>query len=248
LLLLLSTVIPAYNEEGRIAETVQNLYAILSKENIDHEILVVNDNSRDGTEKILKSLADEIPSFRYVNNHMPNGFGYAVRCGLDSFKGDCVALYMADGSDLPEELVIFYRKMIEGGYDAVFGSRFIPGGKTVDYPQVKLIINRLANLFVRLLFGLKYNDITNAFKLYKRETIEGLRPFMAPHFNLTVELPLKTVVRKYSYTWLPNTWINRKSGESKLKIKEMGSRYLFIVLYCLIEKYLTYGDYRKVDK
>ncbi len=71
---------------------------------------------------------------------------------------------------------------------------------------------------------------------------------MAPHFNLTVELPLKTVVRRYSYTWLPNTWINRKSGESKLKIKEMGSRYLFIVLYCLIEKYLTYGDYRKVDK
>jgi dolichol-phosphate mannosyltransferase len=226
---------------------VRNLYATLSRENIDHEILVVNDNSRDETENILKNLSKEIPTCRYINNEMPNGFGFAVRHGLDNFNGDCVAIFMADGSDLPEELVIFYRTMVKEGYDAVFGSRFITGGKTIDYPKFKLIVNRLANLFIRLLFGLKYNDVTNAFKLYKKETIEGLRPFLAPHFNLTVELPLKTVVRKYSYTWLPNTWINRKTGESKLKIKEMGSRYLFIVLYCLIEKYLTYGDYRKTD-
>jgi dolichol-phosphate mannosyltransferase len=102
----------------------------------------------------------------------------------------------------------------------------------------------MANHLIRVLFGLRYN-ITNAFKLYRRPVIEGLKPFLSPHFNLTVELPLKAIVRDYSYEVVPNEWINRKSGVSKLRIQEMGSRYLFIVLYCLIEKWLSRGDYRR---
>ena len=244
----LSVVIPAHNEEEAIAQTIKALFCTLKEENIDHEILVVNDNSSDRTEEILLELESETPALCYVNNDSPNGFGYAIRYGLDKFTGDCVALVMADASDDPKDLVRFFRKMVEGNYDAVFGSRFIKGGKTIDYPWLKFVINRIANSFIQILFGLRYNDVTNAFKLYKRETIDGLRPFLAPHFNLTVELPLKTIVRKYSYVWLANTWVNRKTGESKLKLKEMGSRYLFIVLYCLIEKYLTRGDYRKTHK
>ena len=115
----------------------------------------------------------------------------------------------------------------------------------IDYPLPKLILNRLANTFIRILFGLRYNDVTNAFKLYRKEVIQGLKPLLSHHFNLTVELPLKAIVRGYSYTVIPNSWTNRKQGESKLKIKEMGSRYLFIVLYCFIEKWLSRGDYRR---
>jgi dolichol-phosphate mannosyltransferase len=243
----LSIIIPAHNEEGSIEGTIRNLHATLAEEKIDHEILIVNDNSVDRTESILMELKNDIPELRYVNNQPPNGFGSAVRNGLDNFSGDCVALLMADASDLPSDLVKYYREMVEGDFDAVFGSRFMMGGKTIDYPFFKLIINRIANTFIRFLFGFKYNDVTNAFKLYKRETIEGLQPLLAPHFNLTVELPLKTIVRNYSYTWVSNTWINRKSGKSNLSLKEMGSRYLFIVLYCLIEKYLTRSDYHKAS-
>ena len=241
----LSAVIPAHNEEGSIEKTIQDLHSTLVEEKIDHEILVVNDQSSDRTEGILIELESKIPNLRHVNNSLPNGFGYACRCGLDNFMGDCVALVMADGSDLPSDLVRFYRKMVQENYDAVFGSRFIKGGKAIDYPRVRLICNRIVNIGIQVLFGLKYNDVTNAFKIYKRETIEGLRPFLAPHFNLTVELPLKTIARHYSYTWIPNTWINRKAGKSKLDLKEMGSRYLFIILHCLIEKHLTRGDYHK---
>jgi dolichol-phosphate mannosyltransferase len=151
---------------------------------------------------------------------------------------------MADLSDSSEDLVKFYNKLLEG-YDCVFGSRWIPGGAVIDYPGLKKRINRLANFIVRATFRLKYNDCTNAFKLYKRSTIEGLKPFLSPHFNLTLEIPLKAIVRGYSYAVLPNSWTNRKYGESKLKIKEMGSRYLFILLYCLIEKHFTRGDYKK---
>jgi dolichol-phosphate mannosyltransferase len=179
-----------------------------------------------------------------VVNEGPGGFGYAVRKGLMSFTGDRVAIMMADLSDPPEDLVRFNRKMDEG-YDCVFGTRWSQGGRVYDYPVVKRWINRLANTIVRICFRLKYNDCTNAFKLYKRETITGLQPLLAPHFNLTLELPLKAIVRGYSYAVLPNSWYNRKAGESKLKIKEMGSRYFFILLYCLIEKYFSRGDFRK---
>ena len=240
----LSLIIPAHNEEGCIEETINEHYQALTKRKIRHEILVINDCSNDGTEEILKRLSKKIESVRYQNNVPPNGFGLAVRKGLMNYMGDVVTIVMADGSDSPEDVIRFYDKIMEG-YDCVFGSRFIRGGGTTDYPRFKLFVNRLANLFIKILFGFQYNDTTNAFKMYRKETINGLKPFLSHHFNLTVELPLKAITRGYTYTVLPNTWKNRTTGEAKLKIKEMGSRYLFIVLYCLIEKWLSVGDYMK---
>jgi len=241
---MLSVVIPAHDEEARIESTVRNLYHALLDARISHEILVVNDNSRDRTEDVLKSLAAAIPSVRYVNNPPPNGFGYAVRAGLSVFRGDAVAIVMADGSDAPADLVTYYRKLCEG-YDCVFGSRFMKGARVVDYPRLKLAINRLANFFIRVLFWMRYNDVTNAFKMYRRSVIAGLHPLLAYHFNLTVELPLKAIVRGYSFAVVPTSWFNRTSGKSKFRIEEMGSRYLFIVFYCYLEKYLSREDYRK---
>lgn len=242
--MMLSVAIPAHNEEGCIASTVTALYACLQAEAIEHEIVVVNDNSTDATQQILDQLQFRVPTLRVVGNDYPNGFGFAVRKGLDSFTGDVVAVYMADASDRPEDLVRFYRTLIEQGVDCVFGTRFARSSQLIDYPRLKLVVNRCANLFIQVLFGLRYNDVTNAFKMYRKEVISGLKPFLSHHFNLTVELPLKAIVRGYSYAVVPNDWINRKAGESKLRMKEMGSRYLFIVLYCLIEKWLSRGDYR----
>jgi dolichol-phosphate mannosyltransferase len=239
----LSVVIPAHNEEGCIETTVRKIHLALEAVAINHEILIINDGSSDLTGLILQKLEREIPTVRYLNNNPPHGFGLAVRLGLENFTGDAVAIYMADASDRPEDLITFYRTMQRTGVDCVFGSRFVPGGKTVDYPQLKLLLNRCANGFIQLLFALGYNDITNAFKLYRRNVVDGLRPFLSHHFNLTVELPLKAIVRGYSYAVVPNWWINRKTGVSKLKIQEMGSRYLFIVLYCFIERWLSRGDY-----
>jgi len=240
----LSVVIPAYNEEGNIRETLLTLYTTLTAENIPHEILVVNDNSKDNTAAVLEKLKNEIPTLVSFTNKGPNGFGYAVRFGLDKFTGDCVAIVMADLSDDPGDLIRFYRTMQEG-FDCVFGTRWSMGGKVYDYPIVKKVINRLANRIVQMCFGFRYNDCTNAFKLYSRETIQGLRPFLAPHFNLTLELPLKAIVRGYHFAVLGNSWRNRKTGTSKLKIREMGSRYFFILLYCMIERFFARGDFRK---
>lgn len=241
----LSVVIPAYNEEGSIEETVTEIQLALEKNNIDHEIFIVDDNSTDNTATILKKLSTKTPSLKHEINPGPNGFGYAVRYGLERYEGDCVAIMMADLSDSPDDLIKYYTTMIEGDYDCVFGSRFIKGGTTIDYPKIKKIINRLANLIIRFVMRIKYNDTTNAFKLYKRHTIEGIKPLLSPHFNLTIELPLKAIIRGYSYAVVPNSWTNRKYGESKLKIREMGSRYFFILCYCFIEKYFSMGDFKK---
>ena len=237
----LSLVIPTYNEQASIAETVSKFHEYLAGERISHEIIVVDDG-HDNTSGVLKTLG--IQEVRYERNPNKKGFGTAIRYGLEIFTGDCVAIVMGDMSDRPEDLVSFYRKL-ETGYDCVFGSRFIKGGKTIDYPAYKLLLNRLTNNIIRLLFGVRYSDTTNAFKLYRREAIRGVEPLLSQHFNITVEIPLKAIVRGYSYAVVPNHWTNRKEGESNLRIKEMGSRYFFIILYCLLEKWLSRGDYEK---
>jgi len=238
-------VIPAHNEEGTVAETLSNLYNTLLKEEITHEIIVINDHSTDQTEKVITLQTDKIPTLKYTKNNAPPGFGNAIKFGLDQTSGNCIGIVMADGADSPKDLVKFYRKMVKTDCDAVFGSRFVKKGKIVGYPIPKLVLNRIVNYLIRILFGIEYNDTTNAFKLYKKETIDGLKPLLSPHFNLTVELPLKTIIRGYTYCRLPNSWTNRKRGRSKLKIKEMGSRYTFIILYCFIEKIFSKGDYNK---
>jgi dolichol-phosphate mannosyltransferase len=240
----LSIVIPAYNEEGSITQTVQTITRTLDGINVDYELIIVDDNSTDTTSAHVEKLQTENGRIRLIHNTPPNGFGFAVRKGLDCMQGDAVIIVMADGSDAPEDIVTYYHKLQEG-YDCVLGSRFMSDSEVRDYPVHKLALNRLANLFIRLLFGLRFNDITNAFKGYRKEVIQGVQPLISHHFNLTVELPLKAIIRGYTYTVVPISWYGRLHGVSKLKIKEMGSRYLFIVLYILLEKWLSRGDYHR---
>jgi dolichol-phosphate mannosyltransferase len=243
-LALLSVVIPMRDEEGAAPSTVEHLYVELRLHNIEHEIVAVDDGSTDSTWTVLCELSSRVPTLRPVQNNGDHGFGRAIIRGIDHSRGDGVVIMMADESDDCRD-VVRYWELLGQGWDAVFGSRFVRGGGVIDYPAHKLAINRLANLFLRLLFRVPLNDFTNAFKAYRRRALDGCRPFLSPHFNLTVELPLKIIVRGYSWTVVPITWRNRRSGISKLKIKEMGSRYLFVALYCWLEKYFSRGDYSK---
>jgi dolichol-phosphate mannosyltransferase len=243
----LSVVIPAHNEVESIAGTVEGAVLELERAGIEHEILVIDDASGDGTADVVNALAERLRTVRCVRSHLPPGFGHAVRAGLEAYTGDAVAIMMADASDSPNDLVLYYR-VLEQGYDCAFGTRFGSGGQTYDYPRAKLLLNRLANAGIRILFQHGYNDTTNAFKAYRRHVIDQIQPLLSNHFNLTVEMPLKAVVRGYDFAVVPVSWTNRAHGVSKLRLQEMGGRYAFIVLYVWLEHHLSRGDYRRPDR
>jgi dolichol-phosphate mannosyltransferase len=240
----LSVVMPARGEEATVEETVRSTAGVLEREGIDYELIVVDDHSTDRTAALVEGIAAGNPRVRCLRSPYEPGYGFAVRAGLDGFTGDAVAVMMADGSDHPDDLVRYHREL-EEGWECVFGSRFVRGARVHRYPRLKLVINRLANWFIRVIFRHHYNDTTNAFKAYRREVIDAIQPLLSNHFNLTVEMPLKAIVRGHTFRVIPISWTNRLGGSSKLGIREMGSRYLFIVLYVWLEHHLSRGDYRR---
>lgn len=244
---LVSIIIPAKNEAENITSTINGIRDVFQKNRLNYEIIIVNDGSTDGTGKVIKTIAETDKGVRLIRNRRPFGFGNAIKKGLDNFKGGIAIVSMADASDNPEDMIRYVRE-IQNGADCCFGTRWNKHAKVDGYPPIKYFLNRLVNGFVNLFFGLGYNDTTNAFKAYSREAIEGIKPIMSRHFNITVEMPLKAVVRGYNYSVIPTDWYERKKGVSKLKIQEMGSRYLFIIIYVFLERLLCGNDYKKGQK
>ena len=240
----LSVIIPARNEAENLPKCIVEICEELIKHSIKYEILVIDDGSTDNTAEVIDNITKDFESVICIKNKNENGFGRAIRLGLELFTGDAVAIMMADRSDSPRDLVEYW-KILSSGVECAFGSRFIQGSKVYDYPKLKLLMNRIVNMMIKYAFHIKYNDVTNAFKMYKREVIEGCKPFISPHFNLTVEIPLKAVIRGFSWKVTPISWKNRTKGVAKLKLREMGSRYFFIIAYLWLEKYFSRGDYIK---
>jgi dolichol-phosphate mannosyltransferase len=214
---------------------------IADEHHIPHEIIVVNDNSVDGTEGVVREQMAANPAIRLVNRTPPGGFGRAVRSGLEAVQGDVVVIYMADLSDDPQDVVAYYRK-IQEGYDCVYGSRFTKGSKTENYPWVKLLFNRLVNRCVQVLFWTRFNDLTNAFKAYRTSVVHDCGPYRASHFNITLEMSLSALIRGYQITQIPIRWYGRTWGTSNLKLREMGRRYFCTLLMLYFQRRLIADD------
>ena len=243
----LNIIVPLKNEEKGIKNLVDNLVPVFKK--IDKKIIItlIDDYSTDQTWNILKEYEKNFNFIKPYKNEKITGFGNAVKLGIEKNQEDAVVIFMGDCSDDPNNIVD-YVKYLDEGYDCVFGSRFIKGSKLNDYPLNKLIFNRLANNLIRVLFFIKYNDVTNAFKAYKKETLEKCFPITSQHFNINAELSLKSIIRGFNYKIIPISWTNRKEGISKFQIKEMRNRYFFTILYILLEKILLKSDIYKDKK
>ena len=205
--------------------------------NSNYELLFVNDYSQDNTVSVIEELQLKNNKIKYVNNQK-KGLGGAITLGIDSSKGKYLCIMMSDSSDTVQDLNRYYETITSDDLDAVFGSRFIKGGKTIDYPIIKLILNRIGNILAKFLMWSDLNDFTNGFKIYKKTSLTGLYPLISESFNIFFELPLKTISRGYKYKIIPISYYNRTVGEAKFKINELGSKYLFTLLYCFLEKVL----------
>lgn len=239
---VLSVIIPAYNEEQNIAPTVKAITEKLRAEKIPYEIVVVNDNSKDKTPQVVRTLQKKDRAIKLVNRTPPGGFGRAVRSGLENFSGDIATIVMADLSDDPDDIVQYYRLIAEQGYDAAFGSRFVKGAKVTDYPKLKLFVNRIVNKMLQLMFWTRHNDLTNAFKAYRADVIRSCMPFKGAHFNITIEISLSVLIRRYRIAVCPIRWYGRKWGQSNLKLRAMGRRYLATLIKIWFERLLILDD------
>tara|TARA_B100000401_G_C52764142_1_gene699818 strand:- start:266 stop:988 length:723 start_codon:yes stop_codon:yes gene_type:complete len=232
----LSIIIPVHNESSQILTTLKSLIKIKGKVN-KFEIIIIDDFSTDNTKNVIKKFSSK-KKFIKIFNNKKKGLGSAISLGILKSMNKYIAIFMADMSDDPKDLLNYYSEINKKNLDAVFGTRFSNKSLVVDYPIFKLVLNRIFNYSVSLLFLSSYNDFTNAFKIYKKDTLVSLFPIVSENFNIFLELPLKIISRKYKYTIIPIKWRNRKKGVSKFRIRELGSMYVFTLIYCLLEKFL----------
>ncbi|MBI1979847.1 MAG: glycosyltransferase family 2 protein [Elusimicrobia bacterium] len=223
-----SIVIPLRNEQHCVQKLILDITGLFHKENIPYEIVAVNDNSTDDTPSLLEKLAKENDQIRIIHRTQTPGFGQAVKEGLNRAGGEFVAIVMGDESDDPVNIVQYYRELQKGA-DCVFGSRFTSQSVLQDYPTVKRFANRIGNTLIRCLFLLKFNDVTNAFKAYRRDVLRAIGPLESNDFDITAEIPLKAIAAGYRYATIPIHWYGRTSGASKHRLIGTGKKYLTIV-------------------
>ena len=232
----LSIVIPVYNEDRQLHITIKKINKI-SKRIKDYEIVFIDDFSTDNTKQIIKKSIRANKKIKYYKN-IKKGLGSAIGLGINKSTKKFVCIFMCDNSDDLSDLMEYYKIINKNNLDAVLGSRFLKNSRITNYPILKMVLNRIFNYIVKIIFLSNYNDFTNAFKIYKKKTLKELMPIVSDHFNVFLELPLKIIIRKYKYKIIPISWKGRKIGVSKFKISELGSMYIFTLLYCFIEKIL----------
>ena len=232
---LLSILIPVRDEEINVNIISNEIIKNISHQN--YEIVFINDYSLDKTENELIKLKSSNNKIVYFNNEK-KGLGGAIDLGIQKSQGEYVCIMMSDSSDTVEDLNCYYDVISSNNLDAVFGSRFVKGGKTVNYPLLKMVLNRLGNLLAKFLIWSDLNDFTNGFKIYRKDVLIKLYPLVSESFNIFFELPLKTIIRGFRYKVIPISYYNRTVGEAKFKIDELGSKYIFTLLYCFLEKIL----------
>ena len=232
---MLSIIVPVRDESNNIQDVFD--YFNNNLKMVEHEVLIINDFSNDDTLEKSKNLIINYKNFKVFNN-LKKGLGGAINLGIKKAIGEYAAIMMADQSDDINDLIKYNNLIQSAEYDAILGSRFTKDSKVNDYPIQKLILNRIFNFFVSIIFFNSYNDYTNAFKIYKKSVLLEIMPLISESFNIFLEIPLKIISRNYRYKIVSINWMGIKKGESKFKIKELGSKYLFTLIYCFIEKNL----------
>lgn len=228
----LTILIPAYNEESVIEETIDNILSAFRQKDYSFDVLIVDNNSTDTTAEILSWLSKEHGEVNWIKSAPRPGYGVAVKSGLECFRGESVVIAMADGSESPEDIANLYQA-IRDGADCGFGTRFAGGDRTSGYPPMKLRLNRLGNFVISKLVGRDYDDFTNGFKAYRRWVIDAMKPLKGEEFELTIEMSMKAVLSGAQIKIVENSWRERDAGGSKFDVLRQCARYIPLVFFTI---------------
>ena len=217
----LSICIPTYNEKENIEILINKIQEILKKVDINYEIIIVDDNSPDGTGKIIDKLAEKFNNIKPVHRKKKEGLAMAYIAGFRSATGDMVITMDADLSHDPKSIPDFIKA--SKYYDIVIGSRFVPGGGNFNRSRFRVIVSRLTNILATLFLKVKSSDSTSGYRLYHRRVLENILQYVSSQkFSFQVEILEKSKYFEFKIGQVPIQFYDRKFGKSKFNAREVG--------------------------
>ena len=222
-----SVVVPCHNEEANILPLVQSLKGYY--DDYLHEIVLVDDNSRDRTAEVVEQLSQKDSRIKLVRRSMPNGVGRALRDGLAAASGDFILLMDCDFQHILPELTGLFEAADQGA-DVAIGSRFSRDSVLLNYPFTKILANRAFHILARILFWKGLRDLTNNLKLMKQEVARNIH-LESDDFAANAETGLQPLLLGYKVVEVPISWINRSvdMGFSSFNLNATGPNYLKVL-------------------
>ncbi|MDI6731740.1 MAG: polyprenol monophosphomannose synthase [Candidatus Margulisbacteria bacterium] len=226
---MLSVIIPTFNEKGNLAPLCERIDSALKTINLPHEIIIVDDNSPDGTAETAQSMANTYP-IKTIKRLDKRGLGSAIIDGITSAQGKIICVMDADLSHPPEAIPEMYKIITSGKAQMVIGSRYVKGGGTSEWIWYRKIIGLIAKACGSFLTPVK--DVTSGFFMFDKKIIEGVK--LEPRsWKIGLEIIVKSgVTEVIEY---PIVFIERESGQSKMELKE-AIAYLLHLAYLVIHK------------
>jgi len=229
-----SIIVPAYKEELFIKNAIEGLLTVFRDSNREFEIITVIDEApNDKTLEIIQDLEKTAKEITIVSRKGKKGIGSAIRDGIKISTKDTILITTAEISEDPSDLAKMLEKM-DDGHDMVFGNRFYKNAKRERYALKKYLGNRLCNYTIKILFGIKSNDITNGVKVYRSQILKSMHT-SSYGFEIFAEIPLKLYKKGFrNFVEIPITHKARSEMYSKFNLIKEGKRFFLTVLKCYL--------------
>jgi dolichol-phosphate mannosyltransferase len=220
---LISIIVPVYNE----AENINKFLDLVIKTiRYPYELLICYDSSSDSTIPKVKIYQKKFKSIKLVKNIYGFGVLNAIKSGINKSKGDFLVIIPADLSDDPKTINKMYLKMLEG-YDIVGATRFSKGGKKIGGNIIKSYLARLAGISTPLILGIPITDLSNGFKMYKKNVFKKVNINSNEGWVFTTEIIIKSFYYGFKLSEVPAIWRDRVAGKSNFKLRKWLPGYLY---------------------
>jgi dolichol-phosphate mannosyltransferase len=224
----ISFVLPTYNERENIVKLIEKIQTVSKKHNFNIEIIVIDDNSPDGTANVVKELNKKYNNIRLFIRERKLGIATAHLLGYKKARGDIIISMDSDLSHDPASIPQFIQKINEG-YDIVVGSRHIKGSyyeKKALNTKIKYFLSKFGNILSTLISHVPVHDFTNGYRAFRKKVSDNIQ-IESTGNSFLMEFIVKAYRKGYKITEIPVTFFDRRFGKSKIKHGKESIRYFF---------------------